>query len=129
MKGNPYGLLGGPEAREGVEIWIPSLWGEVVSEAISLLLWQQVMWNIKIQGACWKGSWQGWAVGKSWRKGKGESGDLQMGGEEEKGVKGREGEEEEGKEEEKGYLEVTISFQWCKNFLSMVQKASRKCGL
>lgn len=52
-----------------------------------------------------------------------------MGGEEEKGVKGREGEEEEGKEEEKGYLEVTISFQWCKNFLSMVQKASRKCGL
>ena len=72
------------------------------------------MWNIKTQGACWKGSWQGWAVGKSWRKGKGESGDLQMGGEEEKGVKGRGGEEEEGKEEEKGYLEVTISFQWCK---------------
>jgi len=81
------------------------------------------MWNVKSQGACWKGSWQGWAVGKSWRKGKGESGDLQTGGEEEKGVKGRGGEEEEGKEEEKGYLEGGDYF------LSMMQNASRRCGL
>ena len=43
--------------------------------------------------------------------------------EEEKGVKGRGGEEEEGKEEEKGYLEGGDYF------LSMMQNASKKCGL
>ena len=49
-----------------------------------------------------------------------------MGGEEEKGVKGRGGEEEEGKEEEKGYLEVTISFQWCKMQAESVDSRIRK---
>lgn len=46
------------EPGNGFESGFHSLPGRAVSEAISLLLSQQVVWNIKSQVPVGKGSWQ-----------------------------------------------------------------------